>query len=153
GRNFTPNVCSRGFYSLRVKGRAFLEKVEMNLQSDNELDVYGSLSNAYGRVEGDYLGDYSACQNASGWLGVGVDSIKVRAKVTVPDDDSKVTVKVYSVILGRVHLGDYAPEWFESISTECLNRAFTYIWTTRLGDWLNQYLSDYFNSLKDKRGI
>ena len=75
GKNFTGNLC-RSFYSFRVGARGYIDKVEMNLGVDNEMDVYGSLSNAHAKVEGEYLGDYSACQNATGWLGIGVDKIE-----------------------------------------------------------------------------
>lgn len=153
GQNFTPNLCPRGFYTSKVEARARVNEVKMDLASDNTMDVYGSLVEAYGRVEGEYLGDYSACQNVGGWLGVGIDRIDVRAKITVPDDSPEVTVRVYSLKLGRIHLGSYVPEWFESLVTDSINQAFVYLWETQLGDWLNQNISYYFNSIKDKRGL
>jgi hypothetical protein len=153
GQNFTPNLCPRGFYTSKVDARAKVNQVKMDLASDNVMDVYGSLVEAYGRVEGEYLGDYSACQNAWGWLGVGIDRIDVRAKITVPDDSSQVTVRVYSLKLGRIHLGEYVPQWFEGLVTDSINQAFVYVWETRLGDWLNQNITYYFNSIKDKRGL
>ncbi len=153
GKNFTGNLC-RSFYSFRVGARGYVDKVEMNLGADNEMDVYGSLSNAHAKVEGEYLGDYSACQNATGWLGIGVDKIEVRSKVHVPEDSvSPLTVKVYYLKLGGVHLGKYAPEWFEKFVGNSLNSSFAYIWQTCLGNWMNQYLSDYINSLKPQRGL
>ena len=153
GQNFTPNLCPRGFYSSRVKAQARVNQVKMDLASDNVMDVYGSLVDAHGYVEGEYLGDYSACQNVGGWLGVGVDRIDVRAKITVPDDSSKVTIRVYSLKLGRLHLGSYVPQWFENFVTDSVNQAFVYVWQTRLGEWLNENITYYFNSIKDKRAL
>ena len=153
GRNFTPSLCSRGFYLGRAEFTSRLDEIKMDLSGDNQLDISAFLSDAYGRVEGDYLGDYSGCVNASGWLGAGIESIALKAKVTMREDSPNVDVKVYYAKLGRLRLGRYCPEWLERFLTDSLNKALVNIWETRLGDWLNDYVTDYFNSIKDKRGL
>jgi hypothetical protein len=153
GKNFTPDWCSRGFYSARAKFSAVLQTIKMELKEDNKMEITATLSQGYARVDGDYLGDLSGCWNVSGWLGVGTDSLDVRALVTVMEDSPNVNVKVYQVKFGHLRLGRYCPEWLETWLTDSLNKTVVYIWETRLGDWLNQHTTDYFNSLKDKRGI
>jgi hypothetical protein len=153
GKNFTPKACARGFYSFRVKAKGTLDKVKMDLTGDNEMDVYGKVSDAYGRVSGEYLGDYSACQNVAGWLGIGIDSIEVKTKVHVTDESDKIKLKVYQLKLGRLRLGKHVPDWFENLATRSVNKALIYVWKTQLGDWLSARLGDYINSLKDKRGL
>ena len=69
------------------------------------------------------------------------------------EDSPNVDVKVYYAKLGRLRLGRYCPEWLERFLTDSLNKALVNIWETRLGDWLNDYVTDYFNSIKDKRGL
>ncbi len=153
GKNFTPRACSRGFYIGRAKVKGLFENVKMELLDENVMDVYASIVDVYARVEGEYLGDYSACQNVSGWLGVLADRIEVQAKVTIPDSSDKVKIKVSLVKLGHLHFGNYVPKWFENLATDSLNQALVQIWKTCLGEWLNQRFSDYFNGLHGKRGI
>jgi len=155
GKNFTPNGCSRGFYSARAKFSAVLQKIKIDLTEENTVNIAAILSQGYVRVDGDYLGDLSGCWNASGWIGAGIDSIDIRARVLVKtlEDSPKVDVEVYHVNFGHLRLGSYCPEWLEIWLTDSLNKATVYIWKTKLGDWLNRHATDYFNSLKDKRKL
>lgn len=154
GKNFTPKVCSNlGFYIGRAKLSAVVDQIRMDLSGDNEMNVEATLRQGYGRVEGEYLGDLSGCMAVSGWLGVGTESVDIRAKVTMSEESSNVTVKVYHLKFGRLSLGRYCPDFLANFLTDSLNKAFVYIWETQLGDWLNKYLTDYFNSLKDRRGV
>lgn len=153
GKNFTPKMCSSGFYIGRAKFSAVVDRIKMDLSDDNVMNISAVLRQGYAKVEGEYLGDLSACIATSGWLGVGTDSIDVRALAKMSEESSDITVKVYHLKFGRLSLGRYCPEFLEKFLTDSLNKAFVYIWETRLGDWINEYLTDYFNSLKEKRGI
>lgn len=154
GKNFTPKACSHlGFYLGRAHLSAVVDQIRMDLSGDNEMNISATLRQGYGRIEGEYLGDLSACLAVSGWLGVGTESIDVKAKVKMSEENSNVTVKVYHLKFGRLNLGRYCPEFLTNFLTDSLNKAFVYIWETQVGDWVNKYLTDYFNSLKDKRGI
>jgi len=153
GKNFTPKLCPRGFYLSRAKIKGLFEKVKMDLSAENEMDIYASIVDAMGRVEGEYLGDLSSCLNVAASAGISSDRVEVRAKVTIPDNSDKVSVKVYFLKVGHLKFGNYVPRWFEDLATDSLNQALVYVWQTCLGDWLNQRFSDYFNSLQDKRGI
>jgi len=153
GKNFTPKLCPRGFYMGRAQIRGLFETVKMDLASDNVMDIYASIVDASGRVEGEYLGDYSSCLNVGASAGISADRVEVRAKVTVPDNSDRVAVKVYFLKVGRLRFGNYIPEWFEVLATDSLNQALVFVWQTCVGDWLNHRFSDYFNSLQDKRGI
>ncbi|NBY19907.1 hypothetical protein EBQ74_06605 [bacterium] len=153
GKNFTPRLCPRGFYTGRAKVKGLFENVKMDLSAENEMDIYASIVDASGRVEGEYLGDLSSCLNVSASGSIAADRVEVRAKVTIPDNAEKVSVKVYYLKVGRLDFGKFVPTWFEQMATDSLNQALVYVWQTCLGEWLNQRFSDYFNSLQDKRGI
>ena len=59
-----------------------------------------------------------------------------------PTGDPEIRLKILSTELGTLHFGERLPGWLERFITARVNGALKLLWSSKLGDWISDKISD-----------
>jgi hypothetical protein len=135
-KSYRKGFCPK-YYWYGAHVEAALKDVDFQLQEDGSMVVGASIENLYGKVSAEYESMGTFCVPLSAWLGAGSDLAKIRARAVFDEGSELKSVKVEQTVLSTLHLGFFVPHTIENLATDLVNRALTYVWESRLGDWLN----------------
>lgn len=102
----------------------------------------------YAYVDGTHKSSYSACVPISGWLGASTENARVLAIIDIGEDvDLKdLRIRITATRIGRLDIGGawVVPNWFRDFLTRLTNRALGYMWSSELGEWINEKITEEF---------
>lgn len=134
-----------GSYDYAVTLGADLETVDFELNDNGTIAIYANLKDLYSAAQGYYRSERSLCVPLKGWSGVGLDRAEIFVEAAFQGEGENlndIKVRVVATKLGRLHLGNAVPAWFEQFVTGMLNKALVKIWTSKLGEWISLQISD-----------
>lgn len=133
-----------GYYNYKIHLTAELKKVDLELTDEGFMVATADVANIFAKVDGKYRSKTTACLPMGGWLGVGTDSAQLRTEVHFGEggDMKDVRLKILSTKLGTLKMGRLFPQWFESFFTGVINRALTVVWSTKLGGWISEKITE-----------
>lgn len=140
-------LCNNG-YAYKVYFYTVLKNIDLNISAENTLDATVDLNNVYGRFDGVFKSDFTACLPIKGWSGIGFDFAQIKAQVKVVEKengDIEYQLKVLSTETKGMHIGKYVPKWFSNFLNNRLNAGLNFVWKTRIGGWISQKISEHVN--------
>ncbi len=138
-------ICNGKFdATATLKGR--VGDVDFKLNEDESLSATADLRDIVADLSGDYRSEISACLALPFEHEISVDRIDVAAHVTFTDKGANVPpdlhIQVLSTTLGKVTYAQWLPAWFQDFMTNKLNEGLKLVWSTSLGERINDYISE-----------
>jgi hypothetical protein len=146
GKNWDGFFCSGGYnYAGAITG--LINDIQFDLNGQGSIDATADIRTINATASGDYKSEYSSCFRIYANLGLLIDWISAKARITFtdPEHSAKIKVDVLSTEFGTIHLGNHVPSIVEIFVTKATNAAFRGIWASVVGDWLNAKITKYVN--------
>jgi len=137
----------QGIYDYRLLLQTQIKDVNIELQDDGSVVLEAELWEPYIGFQGNYQGAYSLCIPVGAWSGIKAETAFIRAHVVFFEKEEgrvNVNVNVEEVHLGLLVTNALSPS-FEKSLTETLNQGLKEVWSSELGDWANEMISDLLN--------
>ncbi len=135
-------------YRGRIGGH--IEKIRFKLE-DKYIEATADMKDIWGNLSGSYRSGYSACARLSGQIGADADWAHLRLHVYMNPSETETQlsrIEIKESVLGRIRFGLWLPSYLEEYATKLVNRGLEKVWSSWIGDWISQKISEKFKKRK-----
>lgn len=137
----------KGSYRYDVEFKAVVDQMKADPEHPESVLFDLTIDNVDSNLFGSYRSSKTLCIPFTGGLHVVLGNVlaRVRAVAVNVGGETKIKVTILDTEFGTIHFGQGISSDVERFVARILNSAFRYVWTSKLGEWINSKVSEELN--------